>query len=158
MIFLPNHLLTTYLLWVNHLQDTMCNNLCTISYDMEGTAHDQCKNIHRIFSLFSVASPDTWHIFPSIWTGPRCSHYRLQYKFKGLAVPYVQSLPLFVQGPLQLLQEKAGRLKEIIRGSCSTNPQNGIPTVTVNRKYASFPIYFLHKDVIIQGTTIRWYV
>ena len=158
MILLPNHLLTTYLPWVNHLQDTMCNNLRITSSDMEGTAHAQCKHFRRISPLFSVASSDTWHSFPSIWTGPRCSHYRLQYKSKCPAVPYVQSLPFFVQGPLKLLQEKTGRNKEIIRGSCSPNPQNGIPTVTVNSKSDSFPIYLLHKNVIIQWTTTRWYL
>ena len=82
MIILPNHLLTNYMPRVNHPQGTICNNLCITSSDMEGTAHAQCKNFRRISPLFSVASSGTWHSFPSIWTGPGCSHYRLHYKSK----------------------------------------------------------------------------
>ena len=149
IIPLPNHLLTSYLFWANHPKYPLCNKIRTTSSDMDGITHAQCKHFRIISHLFSIASSYTWHSFPSIWTGHVCSHSRLNSKSKGLAVPYVWSLPLFVQYPLQLQQETTGRNKAIIRGSCSPNPQNGIPVVTVNSKSASFPICFIHRKVII---------
>ena len=97
---LPNLLMNHYLPWENHPNDPLWNNLCTTSSGMEGITHTQCKNFHRIFQLFSLASSYTWHSFPSIWTGHGCSHSYLHSKSTALTVPYFQSIPLIVQGPL----------------------------------------------------------
>ena len=136
------------------------NILRTTSSDMEGITHPQCKNLRRIFQLFSLASSYTWHSFPSIRTGHGFSHSCLNSKSTALAIPYVQSISLIVQGPLQLMQYTTGRTKAIIRDSCYPNTQNGIPTVTVNSKSASFPIFSPkkyhysrdHHQLILVGT------
>ena len=100
LIPLPNLILSPSMHWVNHSKDPLYNNLRTTSSDIEGITHAQCKNSRIIFQLFSLSSSYTWHSFPSIWMGHGCSHSYLHSKSTALAVPYFQSIPLIVQGPL----------------------------------------------------------
>ena len=60
--------------------------------------------------------------------------------------------------PFQFLRGTIYRNKSIIRGSCYTNPQKGITTGTVNRNPTFFAIFFLHKKIIIQRTTIKCFL
>ena len=59
--------------------------------------------------------------------GPVYSIYQFYSNSKDMTFPDAHSLNLIVQGPLQLMLEKKGINKSIMRGSCYPNPQMTFP-------------------------------
>ena len=130
-------------------------NLHIRLFGMEGIDRALHINLRKLSPHLSLPPSNTFYTFPYIVTGTGYSHSQLHSSSKDQTVPRPQSHSWMVHGPLHFLRKTIGRNRAIMRGSCSPNPQQGIPKGTVNYKSSSsFPILFLHEHVIIQGSTL----
>ena len=121
---------------------------------MEGTAPVLCRNLCRISPLLLLDSSDIFCNSPTRRGGPIPFHSLFYSPYNDMTVPAANSLPLILHGPLHSLRNTIGRKKVTIRGSCSFNPQKGMPTIMVNNRSASFPVCILHNNIIKWGTMI----